>query len=485
MKKSIILFTIATAGILSSCGGGGNNNSESLSVIPPTPQPVATARTLSCSECSQQEINTLKAAGASINAQAGESIVVQMTLTQAEYGRLVALLNEIRNSKTTTPSPTPPVQPVRTGCYLEYEYGRYEYECDDDDYRATVTTSLSNSQNPRCYYEYENGRQEYECEDERYEIVPQRPTTDGNPTPPLRDGQNPVGCYWDDDEYECYYANGWECEYEHGRWECEYEGRSGLGTRSYYQLPDEGDDAFRGGLSQNIRGLFAKRRGLGRLSLCRRFRIARYALGISRIPVAGRTGGIICGLRISPRKQRRNGGALRQNDGIIFRPVWCGFVCGVFPPDGWIPKCMKTPLCAGILSAFSCATFRAKTFPRIFACAAFCQRTKWQKTNSPPTFTSVKKMRNGKSADFTRRMRTKRKSELTPLIVFDGARQKTKSGGDGMYFFPVVLPEWKIYFWRGFPRSPRHSRESGNPFLPTNPRIHLVFAKKNARKFQN
>ena len=89
MKKSIILFTIATAGILSSCGGGGgNNNSESLSVIPPTPQPVATARTLSCSECSQQEINTLKAAGASINAQAGESIVVQMTLTQTEYGRL-------------------------------------------------------------------------------------------------------------------------------------------------------------------------------------------------------------------------------------------------------------------------------------------------------------------------------------------------------------------------------------------------------------
>ena len=268
MKKSIILFTIATAGILSSCGGGGgNNNSESLSVIPPTPptpQPVATARTLSCSECSQQEINTLKAAGASINAQAGESIVVQMTLTQAEYGRLVTLLNEIRNSKTTTPSPTPPVQPVRTGCYLEYEYGRYEYECDDDDYRATVTTSLSNSQNPRCYYEYENGRQEYECEDERYEIVvPQRPTTDGNPTPPLRDGQNPVGCYWDDDEYECYYANGWECEYEHGRWECEYEGRSGLGTRSYYQLPDEGDDAFRGGLSQNIRGYLQNGADLG------------------------------------------------------------------------------------------------------------------------------------------------------------------------------------------------------------------------------
>ena len=29
--------------------------------------------------------------------------------------------------------------------------------------------------------------------------------------------------------------------------------------------------------------------------------------------------------------------------------------------------------------------------------------------------------------------------------------------------------------------SRRHSRERGNPFLPTNPRIHLVFYKKTRR----
>ena len=45
-------------------------------------------------------------------------------------------------------------------------------------------------------------------------------------------------------------------------------------------------------------------------------------------------------------------------------------------------------------------------------------------------------------------------------------------------FFRSFCGNGKFYFRREFPRSPRHSRERGNPFLPTNPRIHLVFHKK-------
>ena len=48
-----------------------------------------------------------------------------------------------------------------------------------------------------------------------------------------------------------------------------------------------------------------------------------------------------------------------------------------------------------------------------------------------------------------------------------------------MYFFPVVLWEFqKLIFRVKCADSRRHSRERGNPFLPTNPRIHIVFAKK-------
>ena len=50
-----------------------------------------------------------------------------------------------------------------------------------------------------------------------------------------------------------------------------------------------------------------------------------------------------------------------------------------------------------------------------------------------------------------------------------------KFRGNGMYFFRSF---GKFIFGGISPRSPRHSRESGNPFLPTNPRIHLVFYKK-------
>ena len=58
--------------------------------------------------------------------------------------------------------------------------------------------------------------------------------------------------------------------------------------------------------------------------------------------------------------------------------------------------------------------------------------------------------------------------------------------GNGMYFSRSFCGNGKFIFG-GIPKlifrvkcadSRRHSRESGNPFLPTNPRIHLVFAKK-------
>ena len=71
----------------------------------------------------------------------------------------------------------------------------------------------------------------------------------------------------------------------------------------------------------------------------------------------------------------------------------------------------------------------------------------------------------------------------------------SRERGNGMYFFRSFRGNGKFIF-RSFcgngkfifggipPRSPRHSRERGNPFLPTNPCIHLVFYKKNARKSQ-
>ena len=46
------------------------------------------------------------------------------------------------------------------------------------------------------------------------------------------------------------------------------------------------------------------------------------------------------------------------------------------------------------------------------------------------------------------------------------------------------LPRRRPIFTAEFPPPRRHSRERGNPFLPTNPRIHLVFHKKNTQKFQ-
>ena len=61
----------------------------------------------------------------------------------------------------------------------------------------------------------------------------------------------------------------------------------------------------------------------------------------------------------------------------------------------------------------------------------------------------------------------------------DGVFSRNSAAFAGMKCFRFC-GKWKFIFGGIPPRSPRHSRESGNPFLPTNPRIHLVFfCKKN------
>jgi len=161
-------------------------------------------------------------------------------MTAEQFRRLTARLSSLG---TQQPAGSPrDTQSAGDNCYLEYEYGRRYYDCDDD---RRFSLPPAGDESPHCYYEDDDGgEREYECEDERYTHRPPGNT----PTPPIPD---PVRCYWDEDEYECYYADGRKCEYEHGRWECEYEyGR----RRAYYRLPTAGDALSAGGPAASVRG---------------------------------------------------------------------------------------------------------------------------------------------------------------------------------------------------------------------------------------
>ena len=49
---------------------------------------------------------------------------------------------------------------------------------------------------------------------------------------------------------------------------------------------------------------------------------------------------------------------------------------------------------------------------------------------------------------------------------------------------PLFSPPPPLFLADKIPPSRCHSRERGNPFLPTNSRVHAVFCEKNVRKFQ-
>lgn len=221
-KTVLTAFSLFTLTLLAACGGGGGQ-----SAVPqqPTTEVRTDARILSCADCNTQQISALKQYGANVPAAPG-NVVVTLSLTNAQYQQLQALLRSFATVPTNPINPPPPQTGspsprVPSACYLEYEYGRYSYDCDDDAYRIRITSTVNAS--ARCYYEYDDGRREYECEDGRYIVIAPPSPPSLAPTPPTRDGQSPLHCYWDEGEYECYYSNGWECEWEHGRWECERE----------------------------------------------------------------------------------------------------------------------------------------------------------------------------------------------------------------------------------------------------------------------